>query len=48
MFALATGVSEYFDNRWYASVPIYSLALLDGFSLEEPCSRFMVTDPDQG
>jgi membrane-associated phospholipid phosphatase len=31
MFALATGVSEYFDNKWYASVPIYSLALLDGF-----------------
>jgi membrane-associated phospholipid phosphatase len=31
MFALATGVSEYFNNEWYASVPIYSLALLDGF-----------------
>ncbi|HLH75891.1 MAG TPA: phosphatase PAP2 family protein [Candidatus Binataceae bacterium] len=31
MFALATGVSEYFDNRWYVATPVYSLALLDGF-----------------
>ena len=31
MFALAAGVSEYYDNAWYISVPIYSLALLDGF-----------------
>ncbi len=31
MFALAAGVSEYYDNRWYAAAPIYSLALLDGF-----------------
>jgi membrane-associated phospholipid phosphatase len=31
MFALAAGVSEYYDNRWYVAVPIYSLALLDGF-----------------
>jgi membrane-associated phospholipid phosphatase len=31
MFALAAGVSEYYDNAWYVSVPIYSLALLDGF-----------------
>ncbi len=31
MFALAAGVSEYFDNRWYVAAPIYSLALLDGF-----------------
>ncbi|SRR5579871_2521452 len=31
MFALAAGVSEYFDNRWYAAVPAYSMALLDGF-----------------
>jgi hypothetical protein len=31
MFALAGGVSEYYDNRWYVAVPIYSLALLDGF-----------------
>jgi membrane-associated phospholipid phosphatase len=31
MFALATGVSEYYDNEWYVAVPIYSLALLDGF-----------------
>jgi membrane-associated phospholipid phosphatase len=31
MFALATGVSEYYDNRWDVAIPIYSLALLDGF-----------------
>jgi len=31
MFALAAGVSEYYDNRWYVAAPIYSLALLDGF-----------------
>ena len=31
MFALACGISEYFDNRWSVAVPIYSLALLDGF-----------------
>jgi membrane-associated phospholipid phosphatase len=31
MFALAAGVSEYYDNRWSVAVPIYSLALLDGF-----------------
>lgn len=31
MFALAAGVSEYYDNTWYISIPIYSLALLDGF-----------------
>jgi membrane-associated phospholipid phosphatase len=31
MFALAAGVSEYFDNRWDVAIPIYSLALLDGF-----------------
>ena len=31
MFALATGVSEYFDNRWEVAIPAYSLALLDGF-----------------
>jgi hypothetical protein len=30
MFALAAGVSEYYDNRWYVAIPIYSLALLDG------------------
>jgi len=28
---LATGVSEYFDNRWEVAIPAYSLALLDGF-----------------
>jgi len=32
MFALAAAVSEYYDNRWYMAAPIYSLALLDGFS----------------
>ncbi|HVB81853.1 MAG TPA: phosphatase PAP2 family protein [Candidatus Binataceae bacterium] len=31
MFALAAGVSEYYDNRWYIAAPVYSLALLDGF-----------------
>ena len=31
MFGLAAGVSEYFDNAWYAAAPVYSLALLDGF-----------------
>jgi membrane-associated phospholipid phosphatase len=31
MFALATGISEYFDNEWYVAAPVYSLALLDGF-----------------
>jgi membrane-associated phospholipid phosphatase len=31
LFALAAGVSEYYDNEWYVSIPIYSLALLDGF-----------------
>ncbi|SRR5579875_783002 len=31
MFGLAAGVSEYFNNEWYVAVPVYSLALLDGF-----------------
>jgi membrane-associated phospholipid phosphatase len=31
MFALAAGVSEYFDNEWYVAAPVYSLALLGGF-----------------
>jgi membrane-associated phospholipid phosphatase len=31
VFGLAAGVSEYFDNRWYVALPVYSLALLDGF-----------------
>ena len=31
IFGLATGVSEYYDNAWYVAVPVYSLALLDGF-----------------
>jgi len=31
MFSLAAAVSEYFENRWYVAVPIYSLALVDGF-----------------
>ena len=31
MFALACGVSQYYDNRWYVAIPAYSLALLDGF-----------------
>ncbi len=31
VFALATGISEYFDNTWYVAAPVYSLALADGF-----------------
>jgi membrane-associated phospholipid phosphatase len=31
VFGFAAGVSEYFDNRWYVAMPVYSLALLDGF-----------------
>jgi membrane-associated phospholipid phosphatase len=31
MFALAAGVSEYYNNEWYVAAPVYSLALLDGF-----------------
>jgi membrane-associated phospholipid phosphatase len=31
IFAFAAGVSEYFDNEWYVAVPVYSLALADGF-----------------
>lgn len=31
VFALATGISEYFNNEWYVAAPVYSLALLDGF-----------------
>jgi undecaprenyl-diphosphatase len=31
LFGLACGVSEYYHNTWYVAVPVYSLALLDGF-----------------
>jgi hypothetical protein len=31
VFSLAAAVSEYFENRWYIAIPIYSLALVDGF-----------------
>ncbi len=31
LFGLAAGVSEYYHNEWYVAVPVYSLALLDGF-----------------
>jgi len=31
MLSLASAVSEYFENRWYVAIPIYSLALVDGF-----------------
>jgi membrane-associated phospholipid phosphatase len=31
MFALAAGVSQYFNNKWYVAAPVYSFALLDGF-----------------
>jgi membrane-associated phospholipid phosphatase len=30
--AMATGVSEYFDNEWYVAIPIYTLPLLEGFT----------------
>lgn len=30
--AMATGLSEHFGNVWYVSVPLYSLALLEGFT----------------
>ena len=32
IFALAAGVSEYFDNKWYIALPVYSGAMADGFS----------------
>ena len=31
VFSLAAAISEYFDNSWYIAIPIYSLALVDGF-----------------
>jgi len=31
MFALAAGISESLDNRWYVAIPAYSLATADGF-----------------
>jgi membrane-associated phospholipid phosphatase len=31
IFAMAAGVSQYFDNAWYAAVPAYSTAMLMGF-----------------
>lgn len=30
MFALAIGISEYYNNRWEVALPIYSLALMGG------------------
>ena len=30
--AMATGVSEYFDNEWYVAIPVYTLPLLEGFT----------------
>ncbi len=30
--AMATGASEYFDNKWYVAVPLYSLVLTEGFT----------------
>ncbi len=30
--AMATGISEYYDNAWYVAAPVYSLALLEGFT----------------
>jgi len=29
--ALPTGISEYYNNRWEVALPVYSLALMDGF-----------------
>jgi len=31
--ALAAGTSAYYQNEWYAAVPLYSLVLLEGFTL---------------
>lgn len=31
VFAAAAGISEYFDNTWYASVPVYAAATTVGF-----------------
>jgi hypothetical protein len=31
--ALATGVSTYYENAWYVAAPLYSLVLLEGFTL---------------
>jgi membrane-associated phospholipid phosphatase len=31
VFAAAAGVSEYFDNAWYASIPVYAAATAVGF-----------------
>jgi membrane-associated phospholipid phosphatase len=30
--AMATGISEYYNNEWYVAAPVYSLALLEGFT----------------
>jgi membrane-associated phospholipid phosphatase len=30
--AMATGMREYFDNKWYLAVPLYSLVLTEGFT----------------
>jgi membrane-associated phospholipid phosphatase len=30
--AMATGVSEYYSNRWYIAAPLYSLAMVEGFT----------------
>jgi membrane-associated phospholipid phosphatase len=31
IFAMAAGISEYFDNSWYAAVPAYATAMAMGF-----------------
>lgn len=31
--ALATGTSAYYGDKWYVAVPLYSLVLLEGFTL---------------
>ncbi len=31
--ALATGTSAYYGDRWYVAIPLYSLVLLEGFTL---------------
>ncbi|MGH8010903.1 MAG: phosphatase PAP2 family protein [Candidatus Binataceae bacterium] len=30
--AMATGVSEHFDNRWFVALPLYSLVATEGFT----------------
>jgi hypothetical protein len=47
-FALAAGVSEYFENRWYVAAPIYSLALVDGFGRMGHDAHWFLTSSGAG